>query len=161
MLRKGLAGPHSSVGTVKDLRIGGRWFDPWLGQYSFRGLMSHCDRIHSSLTAVHCCDNGYVGKQPVAWKEYCADYWLKELQENMDKCTGRRDISEILLKTALNSKISSICLLFTLEPSILGSKKKVCILFSANFHFPLCLMSTYLVPKSRSEHSHYNRDFKL
>ena len=23
---------------------------------------SHCDRIHSSLTAVHCFDNGYVGK---------------------------------------------------------------------------------------------------
>ena len=29
---------------------------------------SHCDRIHSSLTAVRCFDNGYVGKQPVAWK---------------------------------------------------------------------------------------------
>ena len=24
---------------------------------------SHCDRIHSSLTAVRCFDNGYVGKQ--------------------------------------------------------------------------------------------------
>ena len=24
--------------------------------------------------------DGYVGKQPVAWKEYCADYWLKEIQ---------------------------------------------------------------------------------
>ena len=40
---------------------------------------SHCDRIHFSLTAVRCFDNGYVGKQPVAWKEYCVDYWLKEL----------------------------------------------------------------------------------
>ena len=37
---------------------------------------SHCDRIHSSLTAVHCFDNGCVGKQPVAWKEYCLEYWL-------------------------------------------------------------------------------------
>ena len=27
---------------------------------------SLCDRIHSSLTAVRCFDNGYVGKQPVA-----------------------------------------------------------------------------------------------
>ena len=42
--------------------------------------------------------NGYVGKQPVAWKEHCAEYWLKELQEGMDKCTGRRDVTEILLK---------------------------------------------------------------
>ena len=64
---------------------------------------SHCDRIHSSLTAVHCFTNGYVGKQPVDWKEYCAEYWLKELQESMDRCTGRRDITEILLKTALNT----------------------------------------------------------
>ena len=29
----------SSVGSVTDLRTGGRWFDPRLGQYSFRGLM--------------------------------------------------------------------------------------------------------------------------
>ena len=32
-------GPHSSVGSVADLRIGGRWFYPPLSQYSFRGLM--------------------------------------------------------------------------------------------------------------------------
>ena len=37
---------------------------------------SHCNRMHSSLTALHCFDNGYVEKQPVAWKEYCAEYWL-------------------------------------------------------------------------------------
>ena len=40
-------------------------------------------------------------------------------------------------------------------------KKEVCTLFSVIFHCPLCLMSTYLVPKSRSEYVHYNRDFKL
>ena len=73
---------------------------------------SHCDRIHSSLTAVRCFDNGYVGKQSVAWKEYGAGYWLKELQETMDRCTGRRDITEILLKTALNN-IQSINLTFS------------------------------------------------
>ena len=33
------AEPHSSVGSVADLRTGGRWFNPRLGQYSFRGLM--------------------------------------------------------------------------------------------------------------------------
>ena len=64
---------------------------------------SHCDRIHSSLTAAHCFGNGYVRKQPEAWKEYCAEYWLKEHHEIMDRCTGRRDITEILLKTALNN----------------------------------------------------------
>ena len=65
---------------------------------------SHCDRIHSSLTAIRWFDNGYVGKQPVALgKMTCAGYWLKELQESMDRCTGRRDVSDILLKTTLNT----------------------------------------------------------
>ena len=53
--------------------------------------------IHSSLTNVRCFNNSHVGKQPVAWKEYCAEYWLKELQQGMDKCTDRCDITEILL----------------------------------------------------------------
>ena len=63
----------------------------------------YCDRIHSCLTAVFCFDNGYVGKQPVAWKEYCGEYWLKELKESMDRCTGRLNITEKLLKMALNT----------------------------------------------------------
>ena len=39
---------------------------------------SHCDNIHSRLNAVHCFDNGSVGKQPVACKEYCLECWLKK-----------------------------------------------------------------------------------
>ena len=34
-----MAEPHSSVGSVADLRTRGSWFDPRLDQYSFRGLM--------------------------------------------------------------------------------------------------------------------------
>ena len=34
-----IAKPDSSVGSVADLGTGGCWFDPWLGQYSFQGLM--------------------------------------------------------------------------------------------------------------------------
>ena len=34
-----IAKPHSSVSSDADLRTGGRWFDPRIGQYSFRGLM--------------------------------------------------------------------------------------------------------------------------
>ena len=64
---------------------------------------SHCDRIHFSLTAVRCFDSGYVGKQRVALKEDCAEYWLKELQESIDRCTGCCDITEILLKTVSNT----------------------------------------------------------
>ena len=33
------AKPYSSVGSVKDLRTAGRWFDLRLGQSSFRGLV--------------------------------------------------------------------------------------------------------------------------
>ena len=33
------AQPNSSVGSIADLRTGGGWFDPQLGQYSSRGMM--------------------------------------------------------------------------------------------------------------------------
>ena len=33
------AKPHSTVGSVVDLKIAGCWFDPLLSKYSFRGLM--------------------------------------------------------------------------------------------------------------------------
>ena len=91
--------PNSSVGSAQDLKTGSHWFDLGLGQNFFkRNDDSHCDRIYCSLTAVHCFPKGYIGKQPVAWKEYCAEYWLKILQESMDRCTGRCNINEILLK---------------------------------------------------------------
>ena len=70
---------------------------------------SHCNRVLSSLTTVPCFDNGFVGKQPVAWKEYCAEYWLKELKESMDRHTGHCGIAKILLKMVLNT-IQSIIL---------------------------------------------------
>ena len=60
----------------------------WLSQYSFRG---------------------YVEKQPLALKEYFVEYWLKELQEGIGRCSGQwqqryiHNITEILLKAALNT----------------------------------------------------------
>ena len=62
---------------------------------------SHCNRIHPSLNAVHCFDNGYAGKQPVAWKEYCAEYWLKELEESMDRCICHCNITKMVLKNGV------------------------------------------------------------
>ena len=89
------AEPRSSVGSVADLGTGGLRFDPRLGRYSFRGLMT---LIATGFIPLSVCsfDSDYVGKQRVAWKEYCAEYWLKELQESMDRCNGRLDITEIL-----------------------------------------------------------------
>ena len=60
------AEPHSSVSSIEDLRKGGHGFDPPAQPIFFPRIDDgHCDRIHSSLTAVHCLNNGYMGKQPV------------------------------------------------------------------------------------------------
>ena len=61
---------------------------------------SHRNRIHSPPpppAAVYCFDNGYVGKQAVAWKEYCAENRLKRTLGKH----GRRDITEILFKNGV------------------------------------------------------------
>ena len=85
-------------------RTGSRWYESPAQPIFFPRIDdSHCDRIHSSLTAVLCFDNSYVGKQSVTRKEYCAEYRLKELQESIERCTGRSDIYIMLLKAALNT----------------------------------------------------------
>ena len=62
--------PQSSVGSVQDLRTEDRWFDLQARPIFFpRTDDSHCDKMHSSLTAVHCFEDGYLGKQLVAWKK--------------------------------------------------------------------------------------------
>ena len=63
--------------------------------------------------AIHCAQRLSL-VQPVAWKEYCAEYWLKEHQESMDRYSGHRNITEILLKTALNT-IQSFIHVWSLE----------------------------------------------
>ena len=93
----------SSCGSVEDMRTGSRWFKPAAWPIlTPRIYDSHWGRIYSSLIAVHFFDDGNVGKQPVARKEYCAKNQLKELQESMARCTGHRDITEMTFKTALN-----------------------------------------------------------
>ena len=109
---------QSSLGSLQEFRTGGRWFVPRPRPIFFPRIDdSHCDKIRTSFTAVPCFNNGYVGKQPVALKEHCAGYWLKEFQEGMDMCTGGRDITAIRLKIALNT-IQSV--------SLLGPGRSVC-----------------------------------
>ena len=100
----------SLVGSEEDLRTGSRKFEPQARPIFFPRIDdSHCDRIHSSLTAVHCFDDRYVGNQLVDWKDYYAKNLLKnKLQNSIDSCTCPRDIIEILLITGLNT-IQSIC----------------------------------------------------
>ena len=45
----------------------------------------------------------FIRMHPVAWKEYFVEYWLKEIQESMDKYIGCHAITEIMLKTVLNT----------------------------------------------------------
>ena len=97
--------PHSSVSSIVDLGTRGCWFSPLLCQYCFWGqiMVIATGFIPLSLLSIVSTIELYVGKQPLAWKEYCAEYWLKEHQESMDRYTGRCDMTEILLKTALNT----------------------------------------------------------
>ena len=53
--------------------------------------------VHSSLTALY---DSYVGKQPLAWKEYCEEYCDKEIQESMDRCTDCCNITELMFEMA-------------------------------------------------------------
>ena len=79
----------SSVGSAADFGTGGLLFRSPAWPIFFPKIDdSHWDRIHSSLTAVCCFNNGNVGKQPVAWKDHSLEYRLKELQESMDRCSG-------------------------------------------------------------------------
>ena len=67
---------------------------------------SRCNRTHSSLIAVRCFDNGYMGKKPVAWKGYFAEQCKKKKKKFRKAwigCTGRRIMTEITWKTALNT----------------------------------------------------------
>ena len=64
-----------------------------------------CFSFSQYQLAVHSFDNGYVGKQPVAWEEYCAQYRLKELQESMDRCICHCDVTEILFNPFPNKPL--------------------------------------------------------
>ena len=75
VLKISFAEPHSLDSSVGDLRTGGRWFDPCLGQISFRGLMTVIATGFIPLSALSVVSAMVMlGKQLVAWKEYYAEY---------------------------------------------------------------------------------------
>ena len=62
----------------KGLRTGGCWFDPGLNQYSFRGWMKVIATGFIPLSLLSVVLTMVMwGKQPVAWKDYCVEYWCK------------------------------------------------------------------------------------
>ena len=84
-----VAKPHSSVGSLQDLRAGGPRLDPRLGQYSFRRLMIVIATGFIPLSPLS------IVSVIVMWE---ISQWLgknivrKEFQESMDRCTDRRVI---------------------------------------------------------------------
>ena len=44
----------------------------------------------------------------VAWKEFYAEYWQKQLKESLDRCAGFLKTTEIMLKTALKTCNQSV-----------------------------------------------------
>ena len=106
--------PPSYIGRVQNLKTGCR-SDSRIGQFlsgvagSIPGTANlspwidhgFYDRIQLSLTILF--DDGKLGKQPVTWKKYCAEYMLKKIRDSMERNTGRCDITEEILETALNT----------------------------------------------------------
>ena len=91
--------PFTLVGSIQDLKTGGRSLvDSWHSKYSFWELMIII--VQDSFLSPRCPFFQWfnVGKQPVAWKEYCVEYRSKEIQESMGWCTGYCNVTEILLK---------------------------------------------------------------
>ena len=55
---------------------------------------NHCDRIHSAVIAVCCC-----GKAASGLKRILCGLLVKKRRESMNRCTGRRYITEAMFKT--------------------------------------------------------------
>ena len=103
------AKPLSSVDSVANLRTGGHWFYPRLGQYFFRGLMIVIATGFiplSLLTVVSTMamweSSQWLGKNIVQ---------VKKLQESMGRCTRRHNTTKIFLKTAFNTNQSILLIL--------------------------------------------------
>ena len=91
--------PGSSVGSGAGCQSRGCKFESRLGQLSFRRLT----KVNATCL-VHLPPMGlvYVEKQPVAWEDCCVEYWCENTRKCMSRWTCRRDITEKMLKTALN-----------------------------------------------------------
>ena len=136
------AKPHCSFGSMQDLRTGSRWFDLWLSQYSFWGLMIVI------LT-------GFIPLLPlpivltmVMW-ESCQ--WLgknRELQKSMYRCSGRCGITELLLKTVLNTKQSDNHHMLSGWNMLLCCKGLILTLMFASVYLDVCIILNCLGNKT-------------
>ena len=121
------AKPHNSVGSPQYLRTGGRWFDPRVGQYSFLEFMIVIATgliplsLLSIVSTMLMWESSQLLGRNIVWR-------TDKKNSNMDRCIGSRDITEILLKTALNT-MQSISQSKTIHkshvPTKLGTKQDI------------------------------------
>ena len=113
-------------------------------KHSFRRLkINNCVKSHSSSS------NGlsvYVEKQPIAWKECCMKYRCEKAKTHMSRWTGRRDMTDKLLKTALNPNKSiqklSLCMRIKMLLHIKHTNHLCRLLFES-----CCFFSTSFITK--------------
>ena len=104
---------------------------------------SHFDRIHSSFTTVHCFNNSYLGRQPVAWKEYSRDYkWWKRTAEKLGQVHWPLQCNWLKVENDINPFPNKPWFLRVCSPSLLktlGGKGEM--LVTSNFSFfPQCFL---------------------
>ena len=99
---------HGSVGSVANLRIGGRWLYPQFSKHSFQGLMIVIATGFIPLSPLFVVStmiikesSQWLGKN-IVWSIVQKNS-RKAFQKSMDRCIGCCEITEILLKTALNT----------------------------------------------------------
>ena len=67
----------NAASTINSLRIRCRWLEFPAPTNFLEGLMlTVATQFNSYLINVPCFNDRDVGKQSVAWEEYCAEYWL-------------------------------------------------------------------------------------
>ena len=90
-------------------RTGGRWFDNGLATFFLRGIMIVLSTGFIPNTTDHWFDDGYVGKQLLAFNNTALGTGkTEELQETTGRCTGSPNITEIMLKSIDRSITQSI-----------------------------------------------------
>ena len=129
-----------SVGSLHVLRTGGRWFDRRFSQCPVVYLRiddSHCDWIYSFFTAVVCLSE----KTSSIFERILCGVLVQTIPGNYEQCIGRRDIAEVMLKTALN-------IIQNISP-----------LGELIYHLELCISITFKIRKCKNKHIRIQLEF--
>ena len=91
----------SSVDSFAGCESRGCEFEPQLWQHVFRRLSQRAKRHTFSISGL----TVYVEMQLVAWKDCCVVYWCGKTKQNLDRLSGRRDMTERTKHSTLRNEI--------------------------------------------------------